>query len=416
MYNNGPSGKKYYFRIGIGLLFTIILLVPCVTLIQGRGILAPPTSRRSSALTYVSSLRNPLEPLSETYRVSTTAELPSIQGASDVLIVASLLDPINSGFIFDNKSETLNWLAFRQNIITTSDFYGGFADYEEDQEVLDDTYNALKGLTFESEDNIQRAAPNAVMNFINHYRDNATFAYQFRFNMSAITNTTADYPSIGATLMAIQALDFAGILDDLTNKTALIDWVISTQNPTSQLFGETPLTNASPSLISVSGAIQILTLLDSTSLLQSEASTLANWILDHQYANGGFSLDLNPSSGIALSLDATYSALNALADLDQLQNPGLNTTGLVQWILSLQQENGGFIDSISSLSEITSSRNTRLAVEILDLVNQLDILDETVPWETLAITPVEILVILSLVGLGIGVILIVRYIYRMDYP
>ena len=223
MYNNGPSGKKYYFRIGIGLLFTIILLVPCVTLIQGRGILAPPTSRRSSALTYVSSLRNPLEPLSETYRVSTTAKSPSIQGTSDVLIVASLLDPINSGFIFDNKSETLNWLAFRQNIITTSDFYGGFADYDEGQEVLEDTYNALKGLTFESEDNIQRATPNAVMNFINHYRDNATFAYQFRFNTSTVTNTSADYPTIGATLMAIQVLDFAGILDDLTNKTALID-------------------------------------------------------------------------------------------------------------------------------------------------------------------------------------------------
>ncbi|MHA1713514.1 MAG: prenyltransferase/squalene oxidase repeat-containing protein [Candidatus Ranarchaeia archaeon] len=403
-------------RVILCLSLIGILVATVPMFVYARPLFGPPTTRRSAALDFIYSLRyySLVESESESFKSSVNAPTPSITGTSDALLVINILDPVNLGAPFVNRSANWRWLARRQNTVTGYKQFGGFSEPGEDP-TLKSTLEATRGIATGGTKNLERINVDDVITYIENYRENHSYAYRYILKDEEPTGTLLDSPSLGSTLMALQIYDAIDEMDSLPNKTQLIDWIMGTQNATTHLFEE--IHGMEPATIySVCEAILCLDLLDSLTLISGDNSTLVTWIMQHQVPSGGFSPTTSSDDGSHSDLYTTYLAVMALQSLNQLSNPEFNSSSTAEWIISLQQEDGGFVPHALSPSDGTSSTATRLAVESLNIIGQTSFLDELVPWETPGLTPVEIVLLIGISAAIITIVIIIKRIRQIDYP
>ncbi|MHA2060061.1 MAG: prenyltransferase/squalene oxidase repeat-containing protein, partial [Candidatus Ranarchaeia archaeon] len=214
--------------------------------------------------------------------------------------------------------------------------------------------------------------------------------------------TNASQPTIVSTSLVVEILDIADALTNIPNEPLLLDWILDCQNSTGG-FG-IRANDTTPSLMTTYYAVTALDRLGELDLIDTTA--IRDYVLTHQLVEGGFA-----SVGSDPDLTSTYWALETLQIVSDLSSV-TNTTGISQWVLGLQQTDGGFSRLPGESTSYLAS--TYYAVSILYTLDLSLGLTALVPWDAFILSVPEILFIVLIVILVVGVILLVRRIQQID--
>jgi len=340
-------------------VFATLLLV---IVISGSSIsfaAASPTSRRDTVLSYLKDL---WVPDTGGYGVKSGA-IASISATHWAIASLDALNALNRDNL--NITQAKEFINDSQWVETTGTrHYGGFANVEGGTPDIYGMFHAAQALTYL--ESVTTVSPNitAAALWLNQtktndglftYTDaNGTVTMESIFlvvksysalgenylneyvNKTAITNwiincTTANglkfkpdenITSLYNTMMGVLTLQALGTLDQLPNRTSIINWVLSLQdlNENSTTYGgfvESDISNTT-NLQSTTFAILTLQALDSLQLINN---AVVDFILKCQLADGSFTL--SPLNSIG-SLHHIYNAivsLNALGQIDRLSEP-----------------------------------------------------------------------------------------------
>ena len=307
---------------------------------------------------------------------------------------------------------------------------------------LESTFQALYILN--AYNHLSEVNINALISWVNKCR-NVDHGYRN-------TNRTAVVSDIVSTYYATWILDlFDRSLDNRTD-----EWVAACQNKSSS-FGEK--INGTATLSATYYGLETL-YLNNTNL---KAYNVSTWILERQniipssLGYGGFATDRNSSNmgatwaaigaikrlssgGYLLEpliswinrsqnnvsydddfgafsdqpTEADWSLLNTYAAVYSLQTLGakylarINLAATLDWLITLQNTDGGF--RVSSLTGSSSLSVTYYAFRTLELVNQEALLSENVPWESPFEMPIWAWVLIA-IGIGIVAIVIIKKFY-----
>jgi prenyltransferase beta subunit len=307
---------------------------------------------------------------------------------------------------------------------------------------LESTFQALYILN--AYNHLSEINVNALISWVNTCR-NADHGY-------GNTNQTMVVSDIVSTYYATWILDlFDRSLDNRTD-----EWVAACQN-TSSSFGEK--INGTATISATYYALETL-YLNNTNL---KAYNVSTWILERQNTKpsslgfGGFATDRNSSNmgatwmaigamkrlssgGFLLepliswinrsqnivsyddnfgafssnptatdwSLLTTYGAIYSLQTLGTAYLTRINLAATLDWLITLQNTDGGFrVNSFSSSSSLSA---TYYAFRTLELVNQETLLAENVPWGSPFEMPIWAWVLIA-IGIGVLAIFIIKKFY-----
>nr|MDO8117026.1 terpene cyclase/mutase family protein [Candidatus Sigynarchaeota archaeon] len=224
------------------------------------------------------------------------------------------------------------------------------------------------------------------------------------FLASPTSNSTS--ADVISTYYGLKALDLSGNLS-IVNMSLVNDFLISCKNA-GNLFGTTPNATQS-SLIATAMAVSIYTeflTVEKASVITGDVSTsFVAFLTSNAGPDGGF-CDPSMSSIPLVSLTAyAIKTCNLLA----VGVPGGNDLA-INWILSKQQQDGGFINGAGGLMETSSMMATRHAVEALVAISaDLAMLNGEVPW---SLFPIGAIVAVIVIACAIIAILLLIYFFK----
>ncbi len=205
------------------------------------------------------------------------------------------------------------------------------------------------------------------------------------------------------TYYGLKALELSGNLS-LVNMSKVNQFLITCKNA-ENLFGTTPDANQS-SLIATAMAVAIYTEflpVERPSVITGDVSnSFVSFLTANAGAAGGF---YDPSVSSIPLVSLTYYALKT-CQLLAVGIPGGNDA-TVNWILSKQQNDGGFMNGEGGLLETSNMLATRNAVQALVSVSaDLSVLNAETPW---TLFPVGVIVGIIVIVIAIVAILLVVY-------
>ncbi len=373
-------------------VFATLLLV---IVISGSSIsfaAASPTTRRDTVLSYLKDLWVP-----ETggYGIKAGA-IASMSATHWALAILDALNALNR----DNLNMTLTkvFINNSQWVETTgTHYYGGFVNVEAGTPDIYAMYHASQALSYL--ESITTVSPNitAAAIWLNSTKTNdGLFTYTDE-------NGTVTMESI---FLVIQSYSSFGqsYLDNNVNKTIITNWIINCT--TSQGIKFTPDSNIT-SLYSTMMGVLTLDTLGTLDQLPNRTSII-NWILGLQNLNenstdyGGF---MESSISNITNLQSTTFAVLSLNALGSI---GLINNAVVDYILKCQLADGSF--KLTTASTDGSLHQLYNAVMSLKALGQLDRLNEEnplvppgpFPWEYVTVIfLVSVVVILIAIGLKI---------------
>lgn len=187
----------------------------------------------------------------------------------------------------------------------------------------------------------------------------------------------------------------------------ITNWLITLQNHD----GGFSLGNNVSSLPETYATVKILNLIGQIQNSGIDTERLKNWVLERMLPDGSFEEFPGSSSG---SLFTIYLAINILHDLNALQQLGDNRSKVIEWIISCQRSSGGFglLNSTSEESAVLGEATmeaTYYAISTLYLLDpELSSLTEKPWWELPFGLPLHIW--LLLIALTIVIVLMAIYV------
>ncbi len=185
--------------------------------------------------------------------------------------------------------------------------------------------------------------------------------------------------NVYATYFGIETLIINGT--DLTNNS-LSTWLIGRQNTndSSEGYGGFATDGTSSNMWATWAAMGSIARLKSINNITVEP--LVSWLNSSQNLNiyeedyGAFSSKPEESDYSVLS---TYTAIYSLIQLGTTYLSRINLNSVLNWLLNLQNEDGGFrLNSFDAASSLSASY---YVFSILNLLGKRSLLDNDVPWE-----------------------------------
>jgi prenyltransferase beta subunit len=358
-----------------------------ITPADASGLFTPPVNRLQTLTGYVKTHTYGIE---GEFALSSELQFPSFEGAFYAL---GIYEIINAPGIDPsiNMSHHYRWLASMQARPTFAPGHGGFTLDITTVAGLSNTH--FSAVALETGNQLHRINTTALGVWVDQVHVNNTPTWGW-------TNTSQ--PTIVSTSLVVEILDIANALTNISNESALIDWILDCQNSTGG-FG-IRANDTSPSLMTTYYAVSALDRLGELDSLDEAA--IRDYVLNHQLPDGGFA-----TVGSDPDLASTYWALETLLLVSNLSSV-TNTTGISQWIIGLQQTDGGFSRLPGESSSYLAS--SFYAVSILYTLDLSIGLTSWVPWDTFNLSVPEILFITLAVILVLGIILLVRRIQQID--
>lgn len=316
---------------------------------------------------------------------SELTNMESVFSSVAVLYFLDTLEDINTTQVAIWINSTIN----TENVNDT-DNYGGFAENPGMSPSVSSTYYAVLSLWYL--DKLNTINTTLVAEWINRTKN--------------INGGYSDYPGENPTLISTYyAVSCLHILekDEYIDSQEILDLLISLQitNNTSQDYGgfKGNINETTASLDATYAAVNLLNLLDSIS--ETNASAVVQYILTKE-ANDAFSYQ----AGLPPDLLSTYWAISALSIVSNGSIGNLiDTDAVVSWILSLQNEDGGF--RLFEENGDSSLYATAIAIMTLFNLNSMDVLGNQVPWEKGGLT--YLYVFLIIIFGTIGLLILVAY-------
>lgn len=280
---------------------------------------------------------------------------------------------------------------------------GGFKDFTSGDETLKSTY---LGLTFYSLFDEKDQIESIHLEFTN----NSQNVNNSGFGANPSLNAT---PNLISTYYALQIYKIDGSLGYL-NLSNVNDFIMSCQikpgDTYEHLFGVGP--NATePNLIATSMAVALYkTILSAYDTITTSNVTFYNavssYLLEGRVAGGGIK---DPVQSTDALLSTTYYGLMLSENMNGILQSYYES--IESWIISKQQEDGGFVEGDPDESTATSSMEATFnAIASLKLMDSdLSAIDQEFPWELGQDTIIIIIVVLIIV---IVVIVVIFYYYR----
>ncbi|MHA1917019.1 MAG: prenyltransferase/squalene oxidase repeat-containing protein [Candidatus Ranarchaeia archaeon] len=382
--------KKSIITIMILILSFSFLFSPLTQLIKpvdATQLFTPPQTRQQALVSFVKTHTYGSE---GEISIAPELDIPSLKAAYYSLeifetIGATYIDPTI------NISSYSSWVASLQSRTSFSPSYGGFTYNIEHESNLENCYYGTKALGPYNQ--LHRLDKNTLAAWFDHVQITSIPTWGW---------TNISEPTISTNSFVIEVLYDTNKLGNLTTYTNLTNWILDSQNSNGG-FG-IRANETSPSLMNTYYAILSLDHLES--LTSINTTLVTEYVLSHQLEDGGFA-----SEGEELDLASTYWAIETLSILDNLSSVE-NSTNILNWLLELQQEEGGFsYYKDSSYSYLSSSF---YVVKILSGLDFISYLSAAAPWESLIFSISEIL-ILTLIGLFIvGIVFIVYKVKKTE--
>ncbi len=390
---NHPVSQRSRKKLLTLVVLCTITLASCISFVsivapvEADGLFSPQLNRLQSLTAYVKTHAYGEE---GEIALSPDTLIPSFEGSFFALatfetITAPLIDPsINMSFYY-------RWVSSNHITTTFAPGYGGFSFNVGSPATLIDTYYGTKTLALS--DQLHRINKTALGVWVNQVQVNGTPTWGW-------TNTSQ--PSVVTTSFVIEILDAADALGSIPDQNALISWILDCQDPTGG-FG-IRANDTTPSLMDTYYAITALQRLDA--LDSVNVSSVRDFVLTYQLPDGGFA-----SVGDDPDLASTFWAIETLQVVSDLSD--VHSTSLISnWIISLQQPNGGF-------SRFTNETNTYLAstfysVHILYSLGITADLANIPPWEVVGLDVTELVVIAAVIIVVISVIYLIKRIQKLD--
>ena len=220
------------------------------------------------------------------------------------------------------------------------------------------------------------------------------------------TENSSQVSTLFSTYAAVVALSKIGYLDKY-NRTAITLWILEHQelNKSSRFYGGFYMfdNDSYPTIFSTYVAIETLKTLNAlTTLNKTQKSALLTWL---DQLKTGTPFGYRDSLNGTVNVFSVYMALSTLSLFESL--PEELNSSCVEWILGLQNMDGGFGYTEGAPSYLLS---TAYAILTLGFFNAIDMLDEQVPWELGGLTFVQIVTI-AIVALLVGSIIVYAYWY-----
>ena len=383
----------YSKKLTLVLMLSLMILI--VTLPQ--PVTASPSTRKEVAINfmmnyYVNKTGGFLYYLQPQEALAKNKE--NLEATYFAVKAISLLEPLRRTDI--NTTAMADWVASLQETSSGSEKYGGFSIMKYYPPTTD---AAMYGVSIlELIERLDKMDKVGLSQWLNRTWTNNSFTEM------PCTKNSSQVATLFSTYSAVVALSKIGYLGNY-NKTAIVAWVLNHQelNKTSPFYGSFYMfeNDTYPTILSTYIAIETLKTLKALDTLnQTQKNALLSWLNQLKTETlYGYRDALNGT----VNIYSVYMALSVVSLFEPLSEK-LNSS-CVEWVLSLQNTDGGFGYTAGAASYLMP---TAYAILTLNLFNAIDTMNTQVPWELGGLTFVQIITIAVVAIIG-GSIVVYAY-------
>ena len=393
-FKNFGGNRMYSKKLALALILSLMVL----TVAFPQPVTASPSTRKEAAMDFMMKyyVNKTGGFLYYQLQEALAKDKENLEATYFAVKAISLLEPLKRTDI--NTTIMADWVTSLQETSPESEKYGGFSMMKYYPPT---TYAAMYAVSIlEVIEKLDEMDKEGLNHWINRTWTNASFTE------APIAENSSQVTTLYSTYAAVVALSKIGYLDNY-NKTAIALWVLNHQelNETSPFYGSFYMfeNDTYPTIFSTYVAIETLETLNAIDMLnQTQRSALLTWLnqlkTDTLY---GYRDSLNGT----VNVFSVYMAISTLSLFESLSEE-LNSS-CIEWILSLQNMDGGFGYTDNAASYLMS---TAYAILTLGFFNAIDTMNEQVPWELGGLTFVQIVTI-AIVALIVGSLVIYAYWY-----
>ena len=394
LFKNFGGNRMYSKKLALALILSLMVL----TVAFPQPVTASPSTRKEAAMDFMMNYyRNETGGfLYYQLQEALAKDKENLEATYFAVKAISLLEPLKRTDI--NTTIMADWVTSLQETSPESEKYGGFSIMKYYPPT---TYAAMYAVSIlEVIEKLDEMDKEGLNHWLNRTWTNNSFTE------SPTTENSTKEATLFSTYAAVVALSKIGYLNEY-NKTAIALWVLGHQelNKSSPFYGSFHMfeNDTYPTIFSTYVAIKTLETLSAINTLNTtQKSALLSWL---NQLKTDTSFGYRDSLNGTVNIFSVYMALSTLSLFEPL--PGGLNSSCVEWVLNLQNTDGGFGYTEDAPSYLLS---TAYAILTLGFFNAIDRLNEQVPWELGGLTFVQIVTI-AIAALLVGSFVVYAYWY-----